>query len=98
MAKGPISRKGFIGLSALMAGALGATKVPGLSAPWRAEPEPPMPQRGGGIEADVIVVNARVLTQDAGLPRAEAFAVKDGRFLVSDRMLTSGTSRPRERG
>ena len=41
-----------------------------------------MPQRGGGIEADLIVVNARVLTQDAALPRAEAFAVKEGRFLA----------------
>ena len=82
MAKGPISRKEFLGLSALAAGALGASKLPVPAAPWRAEPGPPMPQRGGGIEADLIVVNARVLTQDAALPRAEAFAVKDGRFLA----------------
>lgn len=82
MAKGPISRKEFIGLGALMAGAMGASKLPVPSAPWRADPGPPMPQRGGGIEADLIVVNARVLTQDAALPRAEAFAVKDGRFLA----------------
>jgi hypothetical protein len=82
MAKGPISRKEFIGLGALMAGAMGASKLPVPSAPWRADPGPPLPQRGGGIEADLIVVNARVLTQDAALPRAEAFAVKDGRFLA----------------
>ena len=82
MAKGPISRKEFIGLGALMAGAMGASKLPVPSAPWRADPGAPMPQRGGGIEADLIVVNARVLTQDAALPRAEAFAVKDGRFLA----------------
>ena len=82
MAKGPISRKEFLGLGALMAGAMGASKLPVPSAPWRADPGPPMPQRGGGIEADLIVVNARVLTQDAALPRAEAFAVKDGRFLA----------------
>jgi hypothetical protein len=65
-----------------MAGAMGASKLPVPTAPWRADPGPPMPQRGGGIEADFIVVNARVLTQDAALPRAEAFAVKDGRFLA----------------
>ena len=34
------------------------------------------------IEADLIVVNARVLTMDSSLPGAEAFAVKDGRFLA----------------
>lgn len=82
MAKGPISRKEFIGLGALMAGAMGASKLPVPSAPWRADPGPPLPQRGGGIEADLIVVNARVLTQDSAVPRAEAFAVKDGRFLA----------------
>lgn len=82
MAKGPLTRKEFLGLGALMAGAMGASKLPVPSAPWRGEPGPPMPQRGGGIEADLIVVNARVLTQDAALPRAEAFAVKDGRFLA----------------
>ena len=33
-----------------------------------------------GAEPDLAVVNARVLTSDAALPRAEAFAVKNGRF------------------
>ncbi len=82
MPKGPISRKEFLGLSAVVAGAVGASKLPLPSTPWHAEPGPPLPQRGGGIEADLIVVNARVLTQDSALPRAEAFAVKDGRFLA----------------
>ncbi len=82
MTQGPITRKEFLGLGALMAGALGASKLPVPSAPWRADPGPALPQRGGGIEADLIVVNARVLTQDSALPRAEAFAVKDGRFLA----------------
>ncbi|MCC7003001.1 MAG: amidohydrolase [Gemmatimonadaceae bacterium] len=82
MSKGPISRKEFFGLSAVLAGALGASRLPALPAPWRADPGPPQPVRGGGIEADLIVVNARVLTQDAALPRAEAFAVKEGRFLA----------------
>src|SRR6185295_6738570 len=34
----------------------------------------------GGAEPDLILVNARVLTSDAAAPRAEAFAVKNGRF------------------
>jgi hypothetical protein len=41
-----------------------------------------MPQKGAGIDADFIVVNARVLTSDPARPRAEAFAVRDGRFLA----------------
>ncbi len=32
--------------------------------------------------ADVIVINADVYTSDVGQPRAEAFAVHDGKFLV----------------
>ncbi len=75
-----ISRKDFFRLTALMAG---ASMVPralaGMS--QRASPRP-MHQRGAGIEADLIVVNARVLTIDPSLPRAQAFAVKDGRFLA----------------
>ena len=82
MAKGPISRKEFLGLSAVVAGAMGASKLPVPSTPWHAEPGPPMPQRGGGIDVDFIVVNGRVLTQEAAVPRAEAFAVKDGRFVA----------------
>ena len=33
-----------------------------------------------GAEPDLILVNARVLTSDTAAPRAEAFAVKNGRF------------------
>jgi predicted amidohydrolase YtcJ len=32
--------------------------------------------------ADLVVVNAKVCTVDARMPRAEAFAVKDGRFIA----------------
>ena len=32
--------------------------------------------------ADVIVINADVYTSDVGQPRAEAFAVHDGKFLL----------------
>ena len=76
------TRKDFLGLGAILAGALGARKLPALTKPWRGESGPPMQQRGAGIVADIIVVNARILTQDAALPRAEAVAIKDGRFLA----------------
>ncbi len=43
------------------------------------------PARGAassGAAPDLIITNARVLTQDDSQPRAEAFAVKDGRFIA----------------
>jgi predicted amidohydrolase YtcJ len=48
--------------------------VPGAQQPVAAQAPP------STGEPDLIVVNARVLTSDAALPRAEAFAVKSGRF------------------
>src|SRR5579863_3485538 len=36
----------------------------------------------GGPDADAVVFNAKVYTVEPGAPRAEAFAVKDGRFLA----------------
>lgn len=83
-----VSRKDFLKLGALAAGsvsagALGADELSaatsGASASRRFAP---MQQRGAGIVADTIVVNARVLTQNPAQPRAEAFAVRDGRFLA----------------
>ncbi|HLG05953.1 MAG TPA: amidohydrolase, partial [Gemmatimonadales bacterium] len=74
------SRKEFLALGALMAGTIGLPKgPPRSSAP---APLPPLLQRGPGIEPDLIVVNGRILTQDDVLTRAEAFAVKDGRFMA----------------
>lgn len=77
-----VTRKEFLGLGALLAGAAGAKSLPALSAPTRVRPLPPMQQRGAGVEADTIVINARVFTMDAAQPRAEAIAIKDGRFLA----------------
>ena len=74
------TRGEFLSLSALLAGAASLTKVP--FARLGAQAPPPTPQRGEGIEADLIVINGRVLTMDQALPRAEALAVKDGRFLA----------------
>lgn len=82
MSRPAITRKEFLGLGAILAGALGAKRLPALRAPWRAEAPAPLPVRGAGIEADLVVVNARVLTQDPAMPRAEALAVKDGRVLA----------------
>src|ERR1700733_1178968 len=39
-------------------------------------------QNAGLNDADLVVYNAKVYTVDARMPQAEAFAVKDGRFLA----------------
>ncbi len=67
-----ISRREALGLGALLAvpgAALGASAARG---PWPLEP-------------DLVLVNGRVLTMDDALPRAEAFAVRDGRFVAVGR-------------
>jgi predicted amidohydrolase YtcJ len=76
------SRKDFLKLGSLIAGAGALAKLP--LGPRRAEAAefPVLPQRGAGIDADLIVINGRVLTQDTTRARAEAFAIKDGRFLA----------------
>ena len=76
------SRKDFLKLGSLIAGAGALTKLPFGSRRAEAAEFPALPQRGAGIDADLIVINGRVLTQDAARPRAEAFAIKDGRFLA----------------
>ena len=60
-----------------LAGALGASAlslIPGLA---RAKDRKPQPMRD-----DVIIVNALVTTLDRENPRAEAVAIRDGRFLA----------------
>lgn len=74
------TRKEFLSLGALLAGAATLTKLPLNRA--LAQASPAQPNRGAGIEADLIVVNARVLTMDAAAPNAEAIAVKNGRILA----------------
>src|ERR1043166_3150452 len=63
------SRRDFMGL----AGAAG------LAGAW---PGRAFAQTGPAIEADLVVFNAKVYTVDPGAPRAEAFAVKAGRFVA----------------
>ncbi len=79
-----VTRKDFLRLGALAAGTVtvGELAAEERATPGTAPRPPRLQQRGAGVEADVIVVNARVLTQDAALPRAEAVAIKDGRFLA----------------
>jgi hypothetical protein len=74
------TRKEFLSLGALLAGAATLTKLPAVR---RAIASPaPQPNRGTGIEADLVVMNGRVLTMDASTPNAEALAVKNGRILA----------------
>ena len=78
-----ISRKEFLRLSTLMAGAaVVPPMVRGRQDARSVSPLPTLPVKGFGIVADLIVLNARVLTSDPAMPRAQAFAVRDGRFLA----------------
>jgi predicted amidohydrolase YtcJ len=73
------TRGEFLGFGAALAGAFTVGRLPG--ARLAAQAQTPAVPTGGG-EPDLAVVNARVLTSDAALPRAEAFAVKNGRFVA----------------
>lgn len=75
-----ISRKQFLGFGAALAGA-GAmsSRMPSLGA---RDAGSAAQQPSTRAEADLIVINARVYTIDAALPRAEAFAVQAGRFVA----------------
>ena len=80
-----ISRGQFLKLSAVLAGATGFSKLSFGKTTGQPSAAPALPQQPGSrsaLEPDFIVVNGRVYTSDPALPRAEAFAVKDGRFLA----------------
>src|SRR5436190_348467 len=67
------SRSEFLGFGAALAGGYGLGRLPGVSAAGPVI---------GGTEPDLIVVNAKVYTSDVAHPRADAFAVKGGRFVA----------------
>src|SRR3954447_18963650 len=68
------TRGEFLGFGAALAGAFSLGRLPaGMPVAAQAAAAPI-------ADPDLIVVNARVLTSDAAQPRAEAFAVKNGRF------------------
>jgi len=63
---------------------MGGAAALGLAIPDAAEAlKAPAPQEGTQDgRADLVVINARVYTVDDRMPRAEAFAVKHGRFIA----------------
>jgi predicted amidohydrolase YtcJ len=72
------TRGEFLGFGAALAGAFALGKEAHAEQPAAAPPPAALPSG----EPDLVVVNGRVLTSDAALPRAEAFAVKNGRFVA----------------
>jgi predicted amidohydrolase YtcJ len=73
------TRGEFLGFGALLAGAFTLARVPGLRQSASVEQPSASP---AGAEPDLVVVNGTVYTSDAAQPRAEAFAVKNGRFVA----------------
>ncbi len=73
------TRGEFLGFGAVLAGAFTLGRIPGGRQSASAQQLPPPP---AGAEPDLIVVNGVVYTSDPAQPRAEAFAVKDGRFVA----------------
>src|SRR5947208_323249 len=66
------SRRQFMGLTAFgVAGALAGPRMP--SSVWRSIFRAP-------LDADLVVLNAKVYTMDPATPRAEALAVSGGRI------------------
>ena len=80
-----LTRSQFLKLGAVLAGAAGLSKLPFGRAHGQPNALPSLPPQlaaKGATEPDLILVNGRVYTVDPSLPRAEAFAAKDGRFLA----------------
>ena len=76
------TRGEFLSLTVLLSGAAALPKASSETQAPAVPPATPAQTRGGGIEADLVVLNANVLTMDPASPRAEALAVKNGRFLA----------------
>ena len=76
---GTYTRGEFLGFGAALAGAFGRGRLPveGAAAAGAQALQP-----AGGVEPDLVVINAKVFTSDTALPRAEAFAVKNSRFVA----------------
>ncbi len=83
------SRREFLGLTG--AGIAGVVSAPllGAAADAAAAPANPVAARAQGQsaavraqDADLVVHNAKVYTVDSRMPKAEAFAVKGGRFMA----------------
>jgi predicted amidohydrolase YtcJ len=73
-----ITRGEFLSLSAILAGAAALAKLPF----GRATAQQPASPQLAPESPDFVLVNGQVLTVDPAMPRAEAFAVKNGRFVA----------------
>jgi predicted amidohydrolase YtcJ len=73
-----VTRGEFLGFSAALAGGFGLSRSPAGAF----ESALAQGQMAPAADPDLIVVNARVYTSDAAMPRAEAFAIKNGRFVA----------------
>ena len=73
-----LTRGEFLGFGAALAGAFTLGRRPGAVG----IEQPVLAQPVASGEPDLVLLNARVLTSDAAAPRAEAFAVKNGRFIA----------------
>jgi predicted amidohydrolase YtcJ len=73
-----ITRGEFLNRSAALAAALGTGTLAGCADAL----DRGQPTGSAGARPDLGVVNGRVFTVDDRLPQAEAFAVKDGRFIA----------------
>jgi len=71
------TRGEFLGFGAALAGAFTVERMSGADAAAQQQAS-----LAASAEPDLAVVNARVLTSDAASPRAEAFAVRNGRFVA----------------
>src|SRR5262252_7701206 len=78
MTKRTHSRREFVGLTG--SGLAGLAGMPWLESAASAA-QTPAPN-ANSTDPDLVVVNAKVYTVDAARPRAEAFAVRGGRFLA----------------
>lgn len=84
------SRGEFLGTSASLVAALGLGTIPTACAAGA-------PSGARNAAPDLVLINGRVFTSDDTQPRAEAFAVKDGRFVAVgstddiENLITSGT-------
>jgi predicted amidohydrolase YtcJ len=76
------TRGEFLGFSAALAGAFTLGRLPGGGRTVTAQTLQQPAAGSATAEPDLIVVNGNVLTSDAAQPRAEAFAVKNGRFVA----------------
>jgi predicted amidohydrolase YtcJ len=76
------TRGEFLGFGAALAGAFTLGRLPGGSRRATLAPALQAQSAAPGTTPDLVVVNARVLTSDPAAPRAEAFAVKNGRFIA----------------